>query len=672
MYLRYSWCVIGDSIHRVPLAGCLAWTITYPPCVFILSNVVAADGGTRVRRRAEFADDDKDEDEDEGKQEYAFEDTDDELEPEDMLNHAVDSDTTSKVPKGRADAKRSGEVMDTRDIDDSDTEVADVDDEHDSDDSNASESGEEEEDEDESDEEEEDDSSDASEGTAAAAKKQILKVAAGAGGFTLEDSDDEAGKDSNEESDDEGEEEDVSFKKKSSLKTRKRMARTKQAARQSGGVSKRATAAAAAATESDDGSSEEEDEDSNVSEGDDSEEESDDSEGNFDEDDGANLMDFAKGNVGAGAAGKSSIDEAGDSDDSDGSEEEDEDSVEGEDDEESEDDEEGEDESEDGDVEIGTLKWKSNLAEKASDAYFRRKEADLHSYIYGARATMEGEQDADSDANGGSASEQSDADDGGNLFSIKKGRNRAEVPDSSRDSMLKSDLHDWDNQEVLETIRNKFVTGEWDENEDAAKLLADHDDAVNQEAQEIYGDFEDMETGEVHSAPKPDGPSRKDQAWKAGGAAEDEDEEGLGDAKATEEELEAKRMAKKAAFDNQYDNKETEMKGDYFDEQKQEQAEQTQRNRSEFEDVADELRVQYEGYRPGMYVRIEIDHVPCELITNFDPTMPLVVGGLLPAEMTMGYIQLRFKKHRWHKRILKTRDPIILSLGWRRFQTVPL
>lgn len=34
-------------------------------------------------------------------------------------------------------------------------------------------------------------------------------------------------------------------------------------------------------------------------------------------------------------------------------------------------------------------------------------------------------------------------------------------------------------------------------------------------------------------------------------------------------------------------------------------------------------------------------------------------------------MKLRLKKHRWYKKILKTNDPLILSVGWRRFQTMP-
>ncbi len=43
----------------------------------------------------------------------------------------------------------------------------------------------------------------------------------------------------------------------------------------------------------------------------------------------------------------------------------------------------------------------------------------------------------------------------------------------------------------------------------------------------------------------------------------------------------------------------------------------------------DSQRVLFEGFRPGMYVRIEINEMPCEFIQNYDPSTPVIVGGLL-------------------------------------------
>ena len=48
------------------------------------------------------------------------------------------------------------------------------------------------------------------------------------------------------------------------------------------------------------------------------------------------------------------------------------------------------------------------------------------------------------------------------------------------------------------------------------------------------------------------------------------------------------------------------------------------------------------------------------------------MGGLAAAEEGRGFLQLRLKRHRWFGKLLKNRDPLTFSVGWRRFQSMPV
>lgn len=72
-------------------------------------------------------------------------------------------------------------------------------------------------------------------------------------------------------------------------------------------------------------------------------------------------------------------------------------------------------------------------------------------------------------------------------------------------------------------------------------------------------------------------------------------------------------------------------------------------------------------------MRVLIDDVPAAFVRNFDPRRPTILGGLTPQETVPGQLlRCRFKKHRWHRRILKCNDPLVVSVGWRRYQTLPV
>jgi len=161
-----------------------------------------------------------------------------------------------------------------------------------------------------------------------------------------------------------------------------------------------------------------------------------------------------------------------------------------------------------------------------------------------------------------------------------------------------------------------FVTGKWNCNEDAATLLKNDSD-------ELYGDFEDLETGEKFEGQDIDSDN---------GSVVEKPNKPL-----TEDELIEKKKKIKEQFDEDYDNKEG---ATYYDELKEEASKQAQLNKSQFEGMDDEIRVQLEGYRAGMYVRVELDAMPCELVNNFDPSYPLIVGGLQSGEENIGFLKV--------------------------------
>lgn len=77
------------------------------------------------------------------------------------------------------------------------------------------------------------------------------------------------------------------------------------------------------------------------------------------------------------------------------------------------------------------------------------------------------------------------------------------------------------------------------------------------------------------------------------------------------------------------------------------------------------------GLGPGTYVRVLLRQVHCEFVRFFNPKLPVLLGGVASHEHGESILRVRIKKHRWYPKILKSNDPLIFSLGWRRFQSIP-
>ena len=224
----------------------------------------------------------------------------------------------------------------------------------------------------------------------------------------------------------------------------------------------------------------------------------------------------------------------------------------------------------------------------------------------------------------------------------------------------------WTDEDNVEALRERFASTRLS-GANAEKLGEDEDEefeGLGDDEDEGDGEFEDLETGEAHAGAEQslederEKNARKKEELKM--RFEEEDREGFLNPK------NANREANGQAEEQDYGEDE------WYDAQKALLQKQQDINRREFENLDEASRVRAEGHRAGTYARVILPSVPCEFIENFDSRFPLLIGGLQPTEERMGFVQVRIKRHRWHKKILKTNDPLIFSLGWRRFQTTPI
>ncbi|MCL7048031.1 hypothetical protein MKW94_002807 [Papaver nudicaule] len=84
------------------------------------------------------------------------------------------------------------------------------------------------------------------------------------------------------------------------------------------------------------------------------------------------------------------------------------------------------------------------------------------------------------------------------------------------------------------------------------------------------------------------------------------------------------------------------------------------------------MNMETESFETGAYLKMEVHDFPIRMVENFNPCHPILVGGISLEEEDVGYMQARLKRHNLHMKLLKSRDPITVSSGWRRYQTKPI
>ncbi|EGX92923.1 ribosome biogenesis protein (Bms1), putative [Cordyceps militaris CM01] len=330
-----------------------------------------------------------------------------------------------------------------------------------------------------------------------------------------------------------------------------------------------------------------------------------------------------------------------------------------------------EEEDYDSDEEAAALRWKDDLTGKAFKMHGRKRSyhtGDLARYMYDTSMTAEEalkrwRNDEEEER------EENIEDDDDDFFK----KTSQETDDLAEDRYIPDyDYQDlatkWAEEEHMEALRRKFTTA------DLSRRNGDGDDgeswngASDAEDSEGDGQFEDLEAGDGQPAAAAQPTAEDIEAEREKNARrkeelrqrfEEEDRDGF---------LNDKANARREGGDDAQEFGED----DWYDAQKAQIQTQLDINKESYAELDERQRTAVEGFRAGRYAKLVLEGVPSEFVARFDARTPVIVGGLTPTEDRWGYVQVRIKRHRWHRKILKTNDPLIFSLGWRRFQTLPV
>ena len=315
--------------------------------------------------------------------------------------------------------------------------------------------------------------------------------------------------------------------------------------------------------------------------------------------------------------------------------------------------------SDEGELMIKTLKKKTETIDKSVQemniSLFKGgKSISADNYDESSEASEES-QDEDFDEYGNLESENDEEEYSGEdsddfeKVGLRKKSSHTKTIDSEDDSDF--DLSD---MEAMKSLRKRFITGKID---DKKSEKESENDGEEVEEEEEEGGFVDLESGEA-----------------TGEYAEPEPE-----VKETQEsQLDARKEELKKKFDEEFDGKyDPQEDGEgadttYYEQLKASMAKQRAATEAEFADLDPKKREEILGIPSGSYVRIVLNGVPPEFIENFDPRNVIILGGLLANELGFGFSQARIKRHRWFAKILKNNEPLVFSLGWRRFQSCPI